>query len=220
LDEPFVSKAEAGAATTAHRRPPMQRRSIERQARILACATALIAERGSDQMKMSEVAEMAEISIGSLYQYFPDKSAIIHALAERLSDASRACIEAALLTVHDLEGLRDAFSGLVDQYYAIFLGEPVMRDIWSATQADKRLQDIELSASRACGKLLADILVPLRPGADPAEIATSAFLVWQLGEATMRLAISLGAQEGEAVVSAYKRMALGELLGGERATAV
>ncbi len=213
MNEPLTRKSAPADATSPRGRAPTQRRSIERVERILACATALIAERGSDQMKMSEVAEMAGISIGSLYQYFPDKSAIIYALAERLSAGSRACIEAALLTVRDLEGLRDAFSSLVDQYYAIFLREPVMRDIWSATQADKRLQEIELTESRACGKLLAHILIPLRPDADAAELATSAFLVWQLGEATMRLAISLGREEGDAVVAAYKRMALGELLG-------
>ncbi len=197
----------------AHGRTPTQRRSIERVARILSCATALIAEHGSDQMTMSEVAEMAGISIGSLYQYFPEKSAIIHALAERLGQSSRACIEAALRPVRDLDSLRDAFSSLVDQYYRIFLSEPIMRDIWSATQGDKRLQAMELAESRVCGGLLADILIPLRPGADPLELATSAFLVWQLGEATMRLAVSLGQEEGEAVVAAYKRMALGELLG-------
>jgi AcrR family transcriptional regulator len=212
LNEPSATKTGPIESAAPRGRAPTQRRSIERVERILACATALIAERGSDQMKMSEVAEMAEISIGSLYQYFPDKSAIIHALAERLSASSRACIEAALLPVRDLGALRAAFSSLVDQYYAIFLSEPVMRDIWSATQADKRLQDIELAESRACGKLLADILVPLRPDADAAELTTSAFLVWQLGEATMRLAISLDGDEGAAVVAAYKRMALRELL--------
>ena len=213
MNEPLARKSALADGTSPRGRAPTQRRSIERVERILACATALIAERGSDQMKMSEVAEMAGISIGSLYQYFPERSAIIYALAERLSAGSRACIEAALLTVRDLDGLRDAFADLVDQYYAIFLREPVMRDIWSATQADKRLQEIELAENRACGKLLADILVRLRPSTDATELATSAFLVWQLGEATMRLAISLGREEGDAVVAAYKRMALGELLG-------
>ena len=209
----MASKLGSAVAVDTRRRSPTQRRSIERVERILACAAALIAERGSDQMKMSDVAAMAGISIGSLYQYFPERSAIVHALAERLSAASRACIESALLPVRDLDALGDAFSRLVDQYYAVFLSEPVMRDIWSATQADKRLQEIELAESRASGKLLADILVCLRPRDDAAELAASAFLVWQLGEATMRLAISLSREEGDAVVAAYKRMALRELLG-------
>jgi AcrR family transcriptional regulator len=207
---PGKAAAEPGPA---RRRSPSQRRSIERVERILSCATALIAEHGSDHMKMSDVAQSAGISIGSLYQYFPDKSAIIHALAERISASSRACIVGALQTARDLDGLRKAFSDLVDQYYAIFLNEPVMRDIWSATQADKRLQEMELGESRACGKLLSDALTRMRPDADAAELATAAFFVWQLGEATMRLAISLDRGEGDRVVTVYKRMALRELFG-------
>src|SRR5882757_8378135 len=66
-----------------------QQRSRDRLERILGVASELIAAKGSDAIKMGEVAEMAKISIGSLYQYFPDKSAIIRALAERINAASR-----------------------------------------------------------------------------------------------------------------------------------
>ena len=96
--------------------------------------------------------------------------------------------------MRDLEELRAAYAGLVDQYYAIFLAEPVMRDIWSGMQADKQLMAMELAESRACGALLAAAMRRVHPAADPEKIAASAFLVWQLGEATMRLAISLGAE--------------------------
>ena len=71
------------------RRMPSQQRSRERVERMLNCAAGLIADQGSDAMKMSEVARLADISIGSLYQYFPDKSAIIRALAEHCSWPSR-----------------------------------------------------------------------------------------------------------------------------------
>lgn len=86
-----------------------------------------------------------------------------------------------------------------------------MRDIWSGMQADKELMAIELAESRACGALLAAVMRRVNPGADPEKTAASAFLVWQLGEATMRLAISLPRQEGDAIVAAYKRMTLREI---------
>ncbi|TKB29290.1 MAG: helix-turn-helix transcriptional regulator, partial [Mesorhizobium sp.] len=50
------------------RRAPTQQRSRERVERMLAAAAALIAEQGSDAMRMGEVAERAGVSIGSLYQ--------------------------------------------------------------------------------------------------------------------------------------------------------
>jgi AcrR family transcriptional regulator len=197
--------------STTPARLPTQQRSRERVERMLAAAAALIAEAGSDAMRMSEVAERAGVPIGSLYQFFPDKGAIVRTLAERYNALGRACIEEGLANVADLDGLRDAFGRLVDIYYALFLAEPVMRDIWSGTQADKALRDIDLDDSRQTGAMLAAVLDRLSPDADRAAIATRAFLIMNLGEATMRLAISVERKEGDALVAAFKQMALREL---------
>ena len=110
-----------------------------------------------------------------------------------------------------MTGLCSAFGQLIDIYYAMFLAEPVMRDIWSGTQADKGLRDIELEDSRANGAVLADALERLSPDANRAELEVSAFLIMQLGEATMRLAISVGRSEGDALVAAYKQMVLRQI---------
>ncbi|MBA3447641.1 MAG: TetR family transcriptional regulator [Pseudaminobacter sp.] len=198
---------------SASRRAPSQQRSRERVERILAGASTLIAETGSDAMRMSEVAERAGISIGSLYQYFPDKGAIIRTLAERYNAQGRECIEAGLADVRGMAGLREAFAELIDTYYGLFLAEPVMCDIWSGTQADKGLRDIDLADSRANGALLAAAMMRQRPRADPVEIGHSAFLVMHLGEATMRMAISVARAEGDALVETYKRMAMREIEG-------
>jgi AcrR family transcriptional regulator len=197
--------------STTPARLPTQQRSRERVERMLAAAAALIAEGGSDAMRMSEVAERAGVPIGSLYQFFPDKGAIVRTLAERYNALGRACIEEGLANVADLDGLRDAFGRLIDIYYALFLAEPVMRDIWSGTQADKALRDIDLDDSRQTGAMLATVLERLSPDADRAAIATRAFLIMNLGEATMRLAISVERKEGDALVAAFKQMALREL---------
>ncbi|RWI25117.1 MAG: TetR/AcrR family transcriptional regulator [Mesorhizobium sp.] len=196
------------------RRAPTQQRSRERVERMLAAAAALIAEQGSDAMRMGEVAERAGVSIGSLYQFFPDKRAIVWALAERYTAESQACISAALKDVSDAEGLKRAFSELVDIYYGMFLAEPVMRDIWSGTQADKALRELELADSRANARFLVAVLKRLRPGTDTVAMETAALLVWQMGEAVMRLAISVDREEGDRLVAAYKRMALRELVEG------
>ena len=157
-------------------------------------------------------AVLAGISIGSLYQYFPDKNAIIRTLAERYNVENRKCIADALAGVCDLAGLRTAYEGLVDQYYDIVLAEPVMRDIWSGMQADKQLMALELAESRACGALLEAAMRRVHKNVDPQKVASMAFLIWQLGEATMRLAISVGRKEGDAIVDAFKRMTLREIL--------
>ncbi|MGH8387625.1 MAG: TetR/AcrR family transcriptional regulator [Pseudomonas sp.] len=194
------------------RRNPTQQRSRERQERILAVATQLIASKGSDQLKMSEIAERCEISIGSLYQYFPDKSAVIRTLAERYNVQSRRCIEQALGAVEDEQGLQSAYSDLLDEYYEIVLATPAMRDIWSGMQADKQLLALELEESRIAGRILAQAIMRVYPQSDEQQVEASAFLIWHLGEATMRLAISCTAQEGRELVEAFRRMSLREIM--------
>lgn len=194
-----------------NRRNPTQQRSRERQERILTVATQLIAGKGSDQVKMSEIAERCGISIGSLYQYFPDKSSVIRTLAERYNAESRRCIEAALAAVKDPQGLNAAFSQLLDEYYEMVLQSPAMRDIWSGMQADKQLMDLELQESRMAGGLLASAMLRVYPGSDAQQVEESAFLIWHLGEAAMRLAISCEPEEGRALVEAFKRMSLREI---------
>jgi AcrR family transcriptional regulator len=203
---------EARDAASLPRRKPAQQRSRERMDRILNVASDLIQAEGSDQLRMSDVAERAGISIGSLYQYFPDKSAVIRSLAERYNAQSRICIEEAFAKVTTPQELEAAFSGLIDLYYSMFLAEPVMRDIWSGTQSHKSLMELELAESRMCAGLLADAMRRAHRATDAAKIATTAFTVWQLGEAAMRLAISVGRTEGDAIIAAYKRMTLREVL--------
>ena len=193
------------------RRMPSQQRSRERVERMLNCAAGLIADQGSDAMKMSEVARLADISIGSLYQYFPDKSAIIRALAEHYGAECLKCIEDGLAGVTSLDALCEAMGTLTDVYYALFLAEPVIRDIRFGTQADKSLQDLEITESRESGALLSDALLRVAPNADDSSVRAACFLIMYLGEQTMRLAISVPPDEGAVLVTAYKRMAEAEL---------
>lgn len=211
--EDYSLMAEAAETAVPARRTPQQQRSRERVERILNAAKGLIERSGSDAMKMGELAAEAEISIGSLYQYFPDKAAVIGALAERYNEEGRACIRDGLAGVSDAPDFRRAFGELIDIYYGLFLAEPVMRDIWSGTQADKSLHGIDLADSHENGALVGAVLQRIYPDADPAELLNRATLVMYLGSASMRLAISVGRKEGDAYVGNFKRMAVAELLG-------
>lgn len=201
----------AAAEPPTARKSPIQERSKARVERILEAAAELIVRGGSDQLKMSEVATSAGISIGSLYQYFPEKSALIRMLAERINARSRECIRDGLKDVTDLASLQSAFAGLVDVYYAVVNERPVMRDIWSGMQADRQLLTLQIAESRVCGQMLADAMHKVHGRANAKRIGQAAFLIWEMGEATIRLAIAVDPAEGVALVEAYKRMALREI---------
>jgi AcrR family transcriptional regulator len=65
------------------RREPVQARSADRVARMLDAAAALLDEVGPEALTTSGIASRARVSVGSLYQYFPDKHAVVEALARR-----------------------------------------------------------------------------------------------------------------------------------------
>lgn len=193
---------------SAIRKLPVQERSRERVERMLLAAKFLIGEHGSDALRMSDVAQHATVSIGSLYQFFPDKTALVGALLERGNAESRRCIEEGFAAVHDEDGLRLAFGSLFDIYYALFLADPALSDIWSAAQADKTLRAIQLAESRENGALLASLLKRIRPDINAQTIDTHALLIMHLGEEAIRLAISADEAEGRLLVETYKQMAL------------
>lgn len=70
------------------RREPVQARSKQTVERILGAAAHVFSESGYGATT-NHVAEAAGVSIGSLYQYFPDKDALLAALQRRHLDEVR-----------------------------------------------------------------------------------------------------------------------------------
>lgn len=65
------------------RRRPVQRRSQETVEALLGAAAQILARHGPEAATTNAIAARAGVSIGSLYQYFRDREALIDALAER-----------------------------------------------------------------------------------------------------------------------------------------
>lgn len=65
------------------RRAAQQKRSREKVEKILATTLSLLTDRPADQVNTNLIAEKAGVSVGTLYQFFPNKEAIFHALFQR-----------------------------------------------------------------------------------------------------------------------------------------
>jgi AcrR family transcriptional regulator len=74
------------------RKQPRQARAELTRQRILTAATHVFAEHGYAAGTTNRIAERARISIGSLYQYYPNKDAILVELLIRHLDAGEAAI--------------------------------------------------------------------------------------------------------------------------------
>lgn len=89
------------------RKSPQQSRSKELVAAILDAASRVLISRGFDGLTMQEVAKVAGVSPGSLYQYFPDKVSLVTQIIEAVSERElQYQIEAiARLEPQDLESM-------------------------------------------------------------------------------------------------------------------
>jgi AcrR family transcriptional regulator len=71
------------ASPTPLRRKPVQQRSAKRVEQMLEACAALIEEVGYDGVTTTLIAERAGVAVGSLYQFFPDKRAVVQELTRR-----------------------------------------------------------------------------------------------------------------------------------------
>jgi AcrR family transcriptional regulator len=198
-------KAESGAAGIS-RLIPVQKRSRERYEHILTSAAELLAEKGSEAFRISELVERTGVAFGSLYQYFPDKTAIIGTLAERYNEAGRDCVRRDLSEVKSIRDLHPALCRIVDSYHRMFIEVPVMRDIWQATQADRVLQKLDEDDVDFLAGLLADTVRRIAPDVPRPALQAWARLLMTLIAAAVRHAITLPPKEARLLLATFKRM--------------
>jgi len=138
------------------RRDPAQERSRQTVDCIVEAAGRLLVEHGRLGVTTNAVAERAGVSIGSLYQYFPDKDAIFAALQERHRDQVMPLIQHTLARLAD-PGLDmvDVMVGLMRAMAELHADAPArLRAI--SEELHEEISDAEIqSFSEATTKILA-----------------------------------------------------------------
>jgi len=72
---------------------PKRARGLQRVAELLDAGAVLFAEKGYDATTMTEIAQRAGASIGSLYQFFPSKEVLAEALFGRYVERVASLLE-------------------------------------------------------------------------------------------------------------------------------
>jgi AcrR family transcriptional regulator len=195
---------EAGQADGLARFVPAQKRSRERFERILACALEIILEKGSDAFRMSDIVERSGIAFGSLYQYFPDKTAVIGTIAERHHEMGYAEIAGHMARVGSMADFHEALCRITDGYYQFFSDHPMMGEVWKATQVDRGLQALNQAANERLAAILADTLRNIAPKRPRQALLSFSNMTLLLIAAAVRLAITLPPKEARRVLAMFK----------------
>src|SRR5690349_13567001 len=139
------------------RRVPVQGRSVARVNRMLDACAQLVDEVGYDGLTTTLLAERAGVAIGSVYQFFPDKRAIVQALTLRNLEAylHRLVDRMEQEEAADWWGAVDA---AIDEYIAMHRSVPGFRTLHFGDIVDVHLLDDERDNNAVIAGRLAALL--------------------------------------------------------------
>ncbi len=100
------------------RKMPSQARSRATVDAIIQAATYILTQVGWEGLTTNAIAERAGVNIGSLYQFFPNKEAIIAELQRRHADATQTDLFKVLEVLPNQRSLREALTMIVEMIVA------------------------------------------------------------------------------------------------------
>ncbi len=182
-------------------REPVQARGRKRVAALLDAARSLTMEKGLAALKTSEVAARAGVPIGSLYQFFPTRTALI----ARLYAAEMAGIDDALTqgldTAESLDDVVDGVAHMLAHTLSLVEKRPWLEAVLSAPAVDPAIAEADLHNTRANAQRMAERLKTLAPNASPAALADTAIVVCHLWAPMVRLRLSTDASADSALTT-------------------
>jgi AcrR family transcriptional regulator len=103
------------------RKKPKQARARQAVAAIEQACLKILEEEGSQHLTTNRIAEVAGVNIGSLYQYFPNKEAIVAAVyaAKLCTEAEAIVLRWRVLEKVANHSLEDALRALIQTYVGL-----------------------------------------------------------------------------------------------------
>ncbi|MBX3246781.1 MAG: TetR family transcriptional regulator [Myxococcales bacterium] len=188
------------------RRIPTQARSRRRYEAILDAAAAVFAEVGFDAATTEAIAARADTSIGSLYQFFPNKRALFTGVAERLMAR-----ETALFDAVTAERAGAPWPELLDAVVGAFVElretEPAWHAVWSSALAlEGEVKDTAERCHQHIVSRTAAILAGYAPGLPPARVEIVAALLVETVAAMLFASLRYDATRARALLDETTRM--------------
>jgi AcrR family transcriptional regulator len=159
------------------RRMPKQERARATVDAVIEAAARILIEDGYDRLNTNRVAELAGVSVGTLYQYFPNKEAIVEALVERIAEERIAAFGATLMTLAESDlPLHDGVQILLDGTIAAMRVRPdLSRRLMREAPRGGRL-DLERAWVARCVDLVRSVMYRRRDRVRDGDVELMAYV--------------------------------------------
>jgi len=196
----------AGTADLEPRRVPSQDRSRKRVDAILDALAELLIERGFDAINTHHVAERANVPVGTLYQFFPNKYALVSALSRRyierygnILQESLSFDEAELKDEHILDRYTEAVANVMFQDKALAV-------LWAVMLATPELRPIQVAGLKMGHGLLMSLLKSRLSHLDEPTLETIATTIYRASYAMLYTACQNPDEDKDAALEELKRL--------------
>jgi AcrR family transcriptional regulator len=163
------------------RRIPLQGRSQETVQRILDAASRLLEKVALDDLTTSRIATESGVSIGGLYRFFPDKQAILDAIAVARQKEFEEHIAAGFLEDLPRDG-RVFFGRMIDAYVQFLDRHPDFRTLVFHRQISPETRRREAQPDTGAAALLKQFMVHYLGMADTPELSLKLRVTIEAGE--------------------------------------
>lgn len=172
------------------RRRPLQARSKATVEAILEAAARVLAEEGLARLNTNRLAEVAGVSVGSVYEYFADKRAVIDLLVDRHLAEGEAALAEAAAALPAVAEPREVAGALVDAAIRLHRANPRLHRVLSGEVPLGPAQRARVEALRAAsvaavaGRLAGKVAEPALKAAllvDTADALAHRWIVDDLG---------------------------------------
>lgn len=190
------------------RTEPIQKRALERRANILQITALLLEEVGQDDLTTILVAKRAEVSVGTLYHYFPNKYAILHALGEQWLEEIEAALE-------ELEGFRIESLSLkrfvemcVERILGAYTEQRGLLPLVQAMKGVPELKDLDAVYNSLITSAMARMFERLEVAERPAELARLGVAYHEINHAMLLLVVNQGKADSLKTLTDLKYLSL------------
>lgn len=165
------------------RKEPVQARARATVDAILQAAAHILVRDGHDALTTNRVAERAGVSIGSLYQYFPNKEALVAALSKKHLDDIEATIEAALAASGRGLAFPDLVRSLIEANIAAHMIDPALHGALSDHLPDQGAADWRIAFETRVAAKVKALLQAHRKGLAVTDLDLATYVVVRSVEA-------------------------------------
>ena len=192
----------------APRNTPVQKRALERRAKILEVTAELLEEVGQDDLTTILVAKRAEISVGTLYHYFPNKYAILYALAEQwLGEIDIALQELEAERVEALS-LKKFVDKAVERMLLAYINQRGLLPLVQAMFGVPELKDLDTAHDELIINAMARMFSRLEVAERPAELSRLGRAFLEVTHALLLVVVNQNKADGLKTLNDLKYVSL------------